>query len=101
MIVTPRPSRALVDLKVIKPTGDTLSVRRAINFFIENLARCVARSCVAAVAVANEAVASVAAAANVAVAAEAIARSASNPPFVRKCALMPYQGGAGTGTGTS
>ncbi|PNW79848.1 hypothetical protein CHLRE_08g369150v5 [Chlamydomonas reinhardtii] len=31
--------KALVDLKVIKPTGDTLSVRRAINFFIENLAR--------------------------------------------------------------
>ncbi|GIL68808.1 hypothetical protein Vafri_22040 [Volvox africanus] len=31
--------RALVALQVIKPTGDTLSLRRAINYFIENLSR--------------------------------------------------------------
>jgi predicted unusual protein kinase regulating ubiquinone biosynthesis (AarF/ABC1/UbiB family) len=29
--------RNLVELGVIKPTGDTLSIRRAINYFLENL----------------------------------------------------------------
>jgi hypothetical protein len=27
-----------VELGVIKPTGDSLSIRRAINYFLENLA---------------------------------------------------------------
>ena len=31
--------RALVELGVIKPQGDMLSVRRAINYFIENIKR--------------------------------------------------------------
>ena len=31
--------RALSDLGVIKATGDTLSLKRSIGFFIENLAR--------------------------------------------------------------
>ncbi len=31
--------RALVALQVIKPTGDTLSIRRAIGYFVDNLAR--------------------------------------------------------------
>jgi len=30
---------ALVALGVIKTTGDSLSIRRAINFFIENISR--------------------------------------------------------------
>jgi hypothetical protein len=31
--------RALVELGVIKPQGDMLSIRRAINYFIENIKR--------------------------------------------------------------
>lgn len=31
--------RTLVELGIIKPTGDMLSVRRAISYFLENLAR--------------------------------------------------------------
>ncbi len=31
--------RALVDLGVITPSGDLLSVRRSINYFIENIQR--------------------------------------------------------------
>lgn len=31
--------RALVELGVIKPQGDMLSIRRAINYFVENIKR--------------------------------------------------------------
>ncbi|KAG1679839.1 hypothetical protein FOA52_012752 [Chlamydomonas sp. UWO 241] len=31
--------KALTDLGVIKPTGDTLALKRSINFFVENLSR--------------------------------------------------------------
>lgn len=31
--------RALVELGVITPTGDMLSIRRAINYFLENITR--------------------------------------------------------------
>ena len=31
--------RNLIELGVIKPTGDSLSIRRAINYFLENLTR--------------------------------------------------------------
>ena len=38
-MLPPLPHRALTDLGVIRATGDTLSLRRSIGFFIDNLAR--------------------------------------------------------------